>query len=501
MANTSATITAPPRRFDPFDIVWRFFTSVKVAIAQIALIAVCTFIGTLVPQAAQAGLYDAVAYQNWLTFQRGKFGDLVPLMDALGLFNIFQSGYFRGLLVILTLSIVLCTINRIPGIWRNAMGLPPIKVGDRLFSVHQTARGLDTSAEPPAARDHLTAALRARRYRVLAEEVDGTTYLYADKNRFGIFGTFVSHTGLVLLLTGALIGSLFGWRDDVFTVTDGSTREFGHGTNLALRNELFVDEYDPVTGQPSDFYTNAVLLEKQGDQWVEVREHRIRVNTPLEYNGIVVHQAFFGPSAVLTIKDNQGNVLFSDGIPMPYRNPEGRPIGWVDIPAGRFPIPLSVFVVGRAPVGPGGDPLIQPGQVVVEVYPAGQMSGDFLLYRDLLDLGQPTVMKAPNGKTILELSFDRERQFTGLNLSYNPGLPIIWTACLLMLAGWGAVFYFPHRRVRAIVATGAPGQTRLAAVVISKLDLGARTEYERLWADLHRRLPAGAGTPTLVGAD
>ena len=500
MAQT--TVHNPPLRLDLVTMIWRFFTSVRVAITTIAFITLFTFIGTLVPQAAQAGLLDDLAYQNWLIFQRGKFGDFVPLMDVLGFFNIFQTLYFRGLLAFLTVSIVLCTINRIPAIWRNAMHVPPIKVGDKLFEVHPTARRLDAAALAPAeALAALEERLRGRRYRVLAETHGDHTYVYADKNRFGMFGTFVSHTGLVLVILGALVGSLYGWRDDAFTITDGAMREVGFGTNLAVRNELFIDEYDPATGQPSDFYTDAVLLRKEGEEWVEVTEHRIRVNTPLDYNGVVIHQAFFGPSIVLTVKDNQGNVLFDDGIPLPYRNPDGRPLGWVDIPAGRFPIPLSVFVVGRAPVGPGGDPLIAPGQVVIEVYPQGRTTQQNLLFMDRLDVGAPVEMKAPmNNRTLLEFTFARERQFTGLNVSYNPGLPVIWTACALMLLGWGAVFYFPHRRIRALIVADERGRARIATAAISKLDVGGRGEYERLVDDLQRRLRPAA-TPAPAAAD
>jgi cytochrome c biogenesis protein len=508
MAQSTATVR--PARVDLLDRLWRLATSVRLALVLIGLLALCAFIGTLVPQAANAGLYDEIAYRNWLDFQRERFGafrSLVTLFDAIGFFNIFQTIYFRLLLALLAVAIVLCTINRIPGIWRNAMHRPPVRVGERLFDVHASARRV---AAGPGAHDAalagLTDALRARRYRVLTERADGRTFIYADKNRFGIFGTFVSHTGLVLVLAGALIGSLFGWRDDVFTITDGSTRPIGFGTDLAVRNELFVDEYDPVSGQPSDFYTDAVLLQRQGDAWVELRRHRIRVNDPLSHNGVVVHQAFFGPAAVLTIKDNQGNVLYSDGIALPYRNPDGRPIGWVDVPAGRFPIPLSVFVVGRAPVGPAGDPLIQPGQIIVEVYPRGQTTAERLLFRDRLDVGAPLAMKAPNGRTLLEFTFERERQFTGLNVSYNPGLPLIWTACLLMLLGWSSVFYFPHRRIRALVAPDPRGGTQVAAVVISKLDLGARHEHEqvmeavqaRLARDREARERESVGQPDLV---
>jgi cytochrome c biogenesis protein len=497
MAQTTAT-ARPTRsaRLDLLDVLWRFLTSVRVSLIVIGAIAVCTFIGTLVPQAANAGLYDDVAYRNWITFQREKFGDLVPAMEALGLFNIFQSFYFRALLVWLTIGILLGGIvNRVPRIWRTAVHRPPVVVSERLFQVHETARATTLGTGTAEAVQALTETLRGRRYRVLTERAGARTYLYADKHRYGILGTFVSHTGLVLVMAGALIGSVMGWRDDVFTITDASTREIGRGSNLAVRNELFVDEYDPNTGQPSDFYTNAVLLERRGEEWVELRRHRIRVNDPLEQNGIVVHQAFFGPSAVLTIKDRQGNVIFNDGIPLPYRNPDGRPIGWVEVPKGTFPLALSVFVIGRAPVGPVGDPGIQPGQVAVEVYPADRVSPGTLLYRNLLDLGRPDAMLAPNGQTILEFSFDRERQFSGLQLSYNPGLPLIWVACVLMLVGWGAVFYFPHRRLRALVTPDGPGAARIDTVVISRLDLGMREEHARVLAALEARPRQAAGVP------
>jgi cytochrome c biogenesis protein len=488
-----STASARPARLDLLDRLWRLATSVRLALILIGLIAVGAFIGTLVPQAANAGLYDEVAYFNWLDFQRERFGSfasLVTLFDAIGFFAIFQSWYFRLLLALLTVSIALGGIaNRAPKIWRGLTQTPPVRAGERLFEVHESARRVTAGpAEHDRAVAALTESLRGRRYSVAAETEGDRTFIYADKNRNGILGTFVSHVGLILCLVGALIGSVFGWRDDVFTITDGSTREIGRGSNLAVRNDLFVDEYDPTTGQPSDFYTNAILLKKEGDSWTELRRHRIRVNDPLEQDGIVVHQAFFGPSAVLTIKDNQGGLLFSDGVPLPYRNPDGRPIGWIDVPAGRFPIPLSVFVVGRAPVGPVGDPLIAPGQVVVEVYPAGRSTPDALLFRDRLDIGKPVAMKAPNGRTLLELTFERERQFTGLNLSYNPGLPLIWLACAMMLLGWGAVFYIPHRRLRALVAADGRGQTRIASVVISKLDFGARREHEQITADVAARL-------------
>src|SRR5215207_4750763 len=81
------------------DRIWRFFCSVRAAVAEIAILAVLVLAGTL-------------------------RGSSVP--QAIG--DVFRSLPFAGILTILAVAIAVCTINRAPGICRPS----PILLSPRL---------------------------------------------------------------------------------------------------------------------------------------------------------------------------------------------------------------------------------------------------------------------------------------------------------------------------------------------------------------------------------
>ena len=87
------------------DRVWRFFCSVRAAVAEIAILAVLVLAGTLrgssVPQAI-ADLFPVTA----------------PVIDRWYAWDVFRSLPFAGILTILAVAIAVCTINRAPGIWQ-----------------------------------------------------------------------------------------------------------------------------------------------------------------------------------------------------------------------------------------------------------------------------------------------------------------------------------------------------------------------------------------------
>jgi cytochrome c biogenesis protein ResB len=89
-------------------------------------------------------------------------------------------------------------------------------------------------------------------------------------------------------------------------------------------------------------------------------------------------------------------------------------------------------------------------------------------------------------KPILGYTFEflRERQFSGLQVTYNPAVTVIWAAAACMVAGTLAVFHFPLRRVwvRAEPGTGAgEGQgVRLRLAAVSNRDVLFAREFEAL---------------------
>ncbi|HYL41081.1 MAG TPA: cytochrome c biogenesis protein ResB, partial [Candidatus Binatus sp.] len=84
--------------------------------------------------------------------------------------------------------------------------------------------------------------------------------------------------------------------------------------------------------------------------------------------------------------------------------------------------------------------------------------------------GKPTAMA---GYTI---TFVRERQFTGLIVSRDPGAPIVWLGALFLVLGVILVFLFPAPRLWARVRGSAGGaEVRIGAA--TRHDMGFESTF------------------------
>jgi cytochrome c biogenesis protein len=499
-------------RNDPFDRLWRLLSSVRFAIFLITIAAVGVLAGTLIMQAPADVAANPDSYAAWLARPRGKYGEpWASLFATLDLYRVFSSAWFRGTLAVLALAVVVCTINRLPGILAS-IRRPAVRVPPRLFDkAPLRAEFHAPGLAPEQAQVQVMKVLGAHRYRVIPWHDGPALAVFADRNRFGKLGTFLNHIGIVTILGAAVLGNVLGWREDGFMVPEGSVRPVGHGTGLEVRNESFTDEYYP-NGTPKDFRTDLVLLENG----VEVARKTIRVNDPLEYKGVRFHQAFFGPAAVIRVRDAGGNVIFEDGVALGYEfTGAGIPRngGFFTLNNRRLAVYVLVPAAQRGP-----DPQIPAGSVRLEIFEPRQTRPSAI---ETLPQGTP--------REIMGYTFEflRERQFSGLQVVHNPAVPIIWLSSSCMLAGILIVFYFPLRRVwarlepaesgdaPALLALapsddGAPGgdgappagvRVRLAAV--SNRDILFAREFEALALAIKRKVTAlaHAGGPPQRAAE
>src|SRR5262249_41499516 len=90
------------------------------------------------------------------------------------------------------------------------------------------------------------------------------------------------------------------------------------------------------------------------------------------------------------------------------------------------------------------------------------------------------------------IQFVRERRFTSLQIARNPGIPIFWSAAVLLVGGLAVTFYFPHRRIRAIVAANAniPGSSLAKLAPLAKRDWSGQRDFFRCVDALEVRLGA-----------
>lgn len=421
------------------DRVWRFFCSVRAAIAEIAILALLVLIGTLrgseVPQ--------------WIA---NGIPALQPLADRWYAWDVFRSPLFAGILALLSIAIAVCTINRVPGIWQT-ISEPRVRTSHSYLGRADASATFTLAGGPDTAVSGFTDALASKRYRILTERVGADTHIYADRNRYGKLGTFPFHLALILLLVGGIVGATYGFRETELVIPVGETRAVGHGTDLSVELIQFTDTYTPL-GIAEDYRSEIVIYE-DGEP---VKREVISPNQPTSYRTATFYQTSFGFGARMLVTGNDGAELFNGTVDVGIFNYAGNP----DAPAGFVEIPGTGVVMTI--VAPDIQPLNQPeldtlnllhGQMLVILEPRG--AGPDQRQTFVVDQGQPVQVGG------LTIEFQREVQWTLLQVASNPGIPIFIIASVLLVAGLVVTFYFPLRRIRAIVSPAPAGATIVAA--------------------------------------
>jgi cytochrome c biogenesis protein len=455
--------------------VWNLFISMKFGLFLILLLAIMALVGALVVQAPDGMTSDPQAYAAWLEGVRPRYGGWTGLLDTIGAFGVFNSIWFKGVAVLLVTSVVACSINRAPRLWKQTVH-PRTSMSPAFYANAPYHGDADVPAEPAAAVTEVTKELKSRRFRTIVTEDAGVTSIYADRFRWAPFGTVVAHLSIVVILLGVVVGSQFGFRDEGFTVAVGSRVEVPNGSGIQVEAVSFSDQYDVNTGAPSD-YASELIVWKDGQQ---VAQQTVRVNEPLHYGDLTFYQSFFGPAAQLKVAKADGTVVSDEGIALAFSTDDGdRRVGQLDLPDQG----LTVLVVGAA--SGVDDPLIRPGQMQVEVYNAADTSTPVGI--QLVDQGKPVTIGD------LTYTFVRERQYTGLIAASDPGTPLVWLGAALLVGGMFLVFFFPNRRIWARISPAAAG-TSIRVGAITRHDAAFGTDFEKLVSDTRTALGGPAAS-------
>src|SRR5215203_36283 len=439
------------------DLIWRFFCSVRAAIAEITILAILVLVGTLRGSSVPQAIADV-------------FPVTTPIINRWYAWDVFRSLPFAAILTLLAVAIAVCTINRAPGIWQ-AIAHPFVTTTHGFLRNAEISVLFVASMPADALAKQLESAMRGNRYRTLSEERNGEIHLYADRSRFSRLATFPFHLALIMILAGGIVGAAWGFRESEFYIPEGSVRELGHGTGLDVRLDDFSEVYREDGTALA--YRSDVTLMRNGEP---IQSGSMTVNNPLTVGDIVFYQSGFGQAVALRVEDSAGQVLFDDALPLgPFQsklNPDAPAARMDFLPAG---VALSVIAPDENPANaPELDTLhLRPGEMFFMIRPLGANS----------PITQPIGATVKQGESVqlgdLSLSFVRERRFSVLQVARNPGIPLFIAASVLLIGGLAITFYFPHRRVRGIVSTTQDGSVaRLAP--IARRDWSAKRVFEQL---------------------
>jgi cytochrome c biogenesis protein len=395
---------------------------------------------------------------------RPEFGFWTSIISFLGFFNVFHSPLFAGAGILFIINIIVCSLNR----WKNlrhTFSGSEIKLADDFYAAGGNHAELSSGRLEPSAATVMSSALfKKMHYRVRMETNQGKTYLAADKNRYFIFGSYLGHFSIVLLVLGFLLGAFAGFRNTSFIVAENATEPVGYGTNLSLRLDSFTDEYYP-DGMPKD-YRSEVVIYQNGQ---EVKRGIIRVNHPMSYGGVRFHQSFFGTAVTMTVQDMSGKVIYQDNVALSESGADmelPRSTGEFSIPGG-----YEVYLVGPAD---SNDPIINSSELVIGLYQLDSTGTTKMVTMDKLEAG---VVKQLGD---YQFTYSGKAKYSGFQVSRDPGYSLIWIASGLLILGMGLVLYWPHRQVWALIVPSADGGSRLFIRTASAHNIGANLELESM---------------------
>ncbi len=304
--------------------VWRTLTSVRFAVLQISVLAVAGVIGTVLNQIPAFALHDAQAYADQVSQLHATYDRLsilgvnigpqfVDVAERFGFFRVFSSPWFVFLLTLLVVSIVVCTLDRTPAMWRTAHNVRIVQAAP-FFDLRLNERARFTNVDDAAA-DELAKVLRGRHFKVRQETVEVSAdtldepirHLYGDRNQYLKLATLFTHLGLILFLAGGAVTTAFGYETVVF-LGEGQTapvQAVGTPDNLLVKNIHFDAPRRP-DGNFADFTTDLAVY-RNGQ---EVARKIIRVNDPLQVGDYVFHQNTFGPAEDIAIRDPNGALVW-----------------------------------------------------------------------------------------------------------------------------------------------------------------------------------------------
>ncbi|MBI3755165.1 MAG: cytochrome c biogenesis protein ResB, partial [Deltaproteobacteria bacterium] len=282
----------------------------------------------------------------------------------------------------------------------------------------------------------------------------------------GRFGSDVVHVSLLLTLVGAILGSIFGFKDfgafyegEVTTipVVDfqfGADRSW-HGiplpkierqkraSDIQLRLDKFwIDYYE--TGQIKQ-YNSILTLSDSGREVIKGKQ--IWVNAPLHYHGLTFYQSSYGiaydrvKQAEFVLKDSKTHKTavqpFQAAWNIPY-----------DIPGTDYRIKVVSFVsdFGYDPttktIFPKSAEHNNPA-INVEIYKNGKPVARPWLFYNYADL----FAQIPDSDYELVFRGYKGIVYTGLSINRDPGTAIVWIGAALMIIGCCMAFFIFHKRI------------------------------------------------------
>ncbi|MBI4425671.1 MAG: cytochrome c biogenesis protein ResB [Elusimicrobia bacterium] len=459
----------------------RLFRSVRFNIFLFAALALASAVGTLLPQAGET----PEKVQAWIA----AYPAWGRLFEGLGLFRLYESWWYLALLALMAFDIVVCKLASAPPD-HGLVALPPelepeaagreVDRAEAAIASKPLQAALSSGREPEAAASSLLGALAREGYHVhrsVAAADGGRVALVATRHRAQRWGSYIAHVALVVILVGGLLKQLYGFVEMV-PVLEGGSQAMQHKPDWELRVADFAVLYYDGTRTPKHFSSELEVFE--GERRLAAK--KIQVNDPLDIDGIRFYQATWGAggmfrSVTLTLGRHE--------VQMPQRTPTKIPDTKIRVVADMLLPNFTIGPDGRA--DSGSLDLKNPG-VRLKFLVDGRETRPLWLLQGAPQLafseGEDGVLTRAPPPPFALTAVDPVL-FSGIQVAYDPGYPVVLGGGIAWLLGMLLLFYLHRRRLWIVIGPASEGG---ASVRVGAWSSRGPRDFQREFDALVRRL-------------
>jgi len=391
--------------------------------------------------------------------ERAYSPQVLRVLDAVGLTDVYHTWWFIALLLAVAVSIVAASIERWPNAWR--FYARPYRRPEPHFRAATKNKVEFPIIDPDTAIAAAERALRRQGLKPQRVIENEEVSLYAEKSRFSVFAVYIVHASLLLIFLGGIIDGVWGYKgyirmtpgQELNTVDLRDKRQ--HTLPFTLRCDGTGQENHP-DGTPKRWWSKMVVL----DSGKETLNKTIEVNDPLTYKGVRFFQSSFGRSDEViamemdaipqTVSADKSEVAQIPGAEHVHFRLDTKKTAQIDADTTiRLLQFIPDFFVQDGQIFRRSNNLVNPA-LEFAVVSKGQEYKVWLFP----NAGQ-SHNQSPFALDIRDAEF---ANYTGLQVAYEPGQWAVWAGCILMGLGLFVAFYMVHVRVWAqTVADGKGG--------------------------------------------
>jgi cytochrome c biogenesis protein len=462
-SNTEATRAeaAGRTRSEPLiDRLLRLLSAVRFGLVMLGLLILSCFLGMAIMQSNVQGFdtyYETLTNSEKLVF------------TSLGLFNVYATWWFQGLMALTSLAIILASIDHFPAAWRYVTRPKTVALAPyiRRQSDNATIEMKGESAEKIA--DNILSFLKSKRLRGEITKKGDSVYVFAQSGVLNRLGPYFIHVALLTIFLSGFLTFRLG-QNGQLALQQGETsstfvdfvqewdgrREFRHELPFAVTADKIEQRLiDPSKGLENsntlDWITRVTITDGGS-------EHQaiVHLNKPYDYRGYRFFQSGFnfpGDASEITVA-----VGAPDGSEQPVVLAKNRP---VEV-AGLGTLTFTKFHSDFDPSSMGSaSPSYDNPTAEIRVQTLNGADSTIPAFnRDIVNArGGPP--KMANGMSLVLDSYAKANSVHYLSVQKDPGATLFYVGGGLIALSLAFTFFVPHRRLWAVVGPTSDGTSQV----------------------------------------